>query len=250
MFETGKIYTPIGFLPGLTRTGRSRPQATLRDDAVLIFLGPVHAAGAVLGRDPAQQRGRPGRVLVAPAHGSVPRPGVARGLDRDRAAASSAGPQGPRHLADPARLRPRRDRAPAGRDRRTGRHDLARRLRLREPGRLDLQPAASGPVHLRRDAGHHPGRLGVEAPRKRALVAGVPARRAVGHLGRQRDALHHPPVRAVLRRRRGPLDAVPGRSRGPRGRLLRDGPPRGGPGPGACALRRRPPGRSTTSRPT
>ena len=39
VFETGKIYTPIGFLPGLTRTGRTRPQASLRDDAVLIFLG-------------------------------------------------------------------------------------------------------------------------------------------------------------------------------------------------------------------
>ena len=39
MFETGKIYTPIGFLPGLTRTGRTRPQATLREDAILIFLG-------------------------------------------------------------------------------------------------------------------------------------------------------------------------------------------------------------------
>jgi len=39
VFETGKIYTPIGFLPGLTRTGRNRPQASLRDDAVLIFLG-------------------------------------------------------------------------------------------------------------------------------------------------------------------------------------------------------------------
>ena len=39
MFETGKIYTPVGFLPGLTRTGRPRPQASLRDDAVMIFLG-------------------------------------------------------------------------------------------------------------------------------------------------------------------------------------------------------------------
>jgi hypothetical protein len=39
VFEIGKTYTPVSFLPGLTRTGRPRPQASLRDDAVMIFLG-------------------------------------------------------------------------------------------------------------------------------------------------------------------------------------------------------------------
>jgi hypothetical protein len=39
VFETGKIYNPVSFLPGLTRTGRARPQATLREDAIMIVLG-------------------------------------------------------------------------------------------------------------------------------------------------------------------------------------------------------------------
>ena len=39
VFEIGKTYTPVSFLPGLTRTGRPRPQASLRDDAVMIVLG-------------------------------------------------------------------------------------------------------------------------------------------------------------------------------------------------------------------
>jgi hypothetical protein len=39
VFEIGKTYTPVSFLPGLTRTGRPRPQASLRDDAIMIALG-------------------------------------------------------------------------------------------------------------------------------------------------------------------------------------------------------------------
>ena len=36
---TGKIYEPVSWLPGIQRTGRPRPEATLREDAVMIALG-------------------------------------------------------------------------------------------------------------------------------------------------------------------------------------------------------------------
>jgi hypothetical protein len=39
VFEIGKTYTPVSFLPGLTRTGRPRPQTCRRHDAILMALG-------------------------------------------------------------------------------------------------------------------------------------------------------------------------------------------------------------------
>ena len=153
MFETGKIYTPIGFLPGLTRTGRTRPQASLRDDAVLIFLGLFTLLALFwdgilhnneVGQDEFWSPPHMALYLGLASLGVWIALVLLRHQENRQVLDISLIPRG-YGLAVIA--------LPLAAIVRAGRHDLARRLRLREPDRLDVQPAASGPVHLRRDAG-------------------------------------------------------------------------------------------------
>ena len=218
--DAGKTYTLASWLPTVRISGNARPQTTLREDAITAFLGAYTLVA--LFWDGLRHNNLTGvDNFFSPPHiamylGLI---GIGvwiaivllryqKGLDvLDWSAV-------PRGYA--ARLR----RAAAGGDRRPARLHLARGVRLREPDRLHLQPAAPGPLLLRRDAGRDPRRLGLAAPRGGALAARVPAGGLLGDLRGRGDAVRHPPDAAVLRRRRGGLAGLPGRHRRPRRRVL------------------------------
>ena len=163
--DAGKTYTLASWLPTLRVSGNARPQTTLREDAITAFLGAYTLVA--LFWDGLRHNNLTGvdNFFSPAAHRHVPGPDRHRRVDRDRPAALPEGPRRPRLVRRPARLRARLRGAAAGGDRRPARLHLARGVRLREPDRLDLQPAAPGPLLLRRDAGRDPRRLGLAAPR-------------------------------------------------------------------------------------
>ena len=153
---TGKTYTPVRWLPGVRRTDRVRPQATLREDSITIALGlwtlvSLFWDGIVhnneVGIDSfftaAHTAMYAGLIALGVWIGIV----MTRYQDDMSALDFSAIPRG-YGLAVVA--------LPLAADRRSGRLHVAQRVRLREPDRLRLQPAASGPVPLRRAARRDP----------------------------------------------------------------------------------------------